>query len=416
MDKDNVLPFEGRETITTDALTQVLRSGAQQMLQVAIEAEVQDFVQQYQDRLLDDGRAAVVRNGYQPEREVQTGVGPVSVKVPKVRSRDGDPVTFRSALVPPYVRKSKSLEAALPWLYLKGVSSGEMSEALEVLVGSEAKGLSASTVARLKQQWAEEYQSWCRRPLDKQQWVYVWVDGIYSGVRAEDAKLCALTVIGVDETGHKHFLAIEDGHRESTQSWREVLLKLKQRGMNTPQLAIGDGALGFWEAADQIFPGMRHQRCWVHKTSNVLNKLPKSAQPKAKQALQEIWMAETKENAEAAFDLFIKTYEDKYPGTVQCLLKDQDELLAFYDFPAAHWKSIRTTNPIESTFATIRHRTKRSKGCLSSKGMLHMMFKLGQCAQKRWHRLRGFVHLAKVIEGVKFKDGIAVEKADQDAA
>jgi putative transposase len=329
---------------------------------------------------------------------------------------DGEPVTFRSALVPPYVRKTKSLEAALPWLYLKGVSTGEMSEALEVLVGPEASGLSASTVARLKQQWAGEYDDWCKKPLNKQQWVYLWVDGIHSGVRAEDAKLCALTVIGVDEKGHKHLLGIEDGHRESTQSWREVLLKLKARGMNTPQLCTGDGALGFWAAADQIFPGMRHQRCWVHKTANVLNKMPKSAQPKAKQAIHEIWMAETKESAEAAFDLFIKTYEDKYPGTTQCLLKDQDELLTFYDFPAAHWKSIRTTNPIESTFATIRHRTKRSKGCLSRTSMLHMMFKLGQCAQKRWHRLRGFDHLTKVITGVKFKDGIEVKQADQIAA
>lgn len=416
MNKDNVVQFEGRVPTASDTVTELLKSGAQQLLQVAIEAEVQEFMLQFQDRLLEDGRAAVVRNGYQPERNLQTGIGPVTVKVPKVRSRDGEPVTFRSALVPPYVRKTKSLEAALPWLYLKGVSSGEMSEALEVLVGPDAKGLSASTVARLNQQWAEEYQNWRQRPLDKQQWVYVWADGIHSGVRAEDAKLCALTVIGVDEKGQKHFLAIEDGHRESTQSWREVLLKLQQRGMNTPQLGIGDGALGFWAAADQIFPDMRHQRCWVHKTANVLNKLPKSAQPKAKQALHEIWMAETRETAEAAFDLFVKTYEDKYPATVQCLLKDQDELLAFYDFPAAHWKSIRTTNPIESTFATIRHRTKRSKGCLSSTSMLHMMFKLGQCAQKRWHRLRGFDHLAKVIEGVKFKDGIEVKNADQVAA
>lgn len=416
MNMDNVLQYEGRETITTDALTQLLKSGAQQMLQVAIEAEVQDFLLQFQNRLLDDGRAAVVRNGYQPERDLQTGVGPVTIKVPKVRSRDGEAVTFRSALVPPYVRKTKSLEAALPWLYLKGVSTGEMSEALEILVGPKAKGLSASTVARLKQQWADEYQQWIRKPLDKQQWVYLWADRIHSGVRAEHAKLCALTVIGVDEKGHKHLLAIEDGTCESTQSWREVLLKLKQRGMNVPKLGIGDGALGFWAAADQIFPGMRHQRCWVHKTANVLNKLPKSAQPKAKQALHEIWMAETKKDVEAAFDLFVTTYEDKYPGTVQCLLKDQDELLAFYGFPAAHWKSIRTTNPIESTFATIRHRTKRSKGCLSGTSMLHMMFKLGHCAQKRWHRLRGFDHLANVIRGVKFKDGIDVKTADQVAA
>lgn len=416
MNKDNVVQLAGREQSVSDVVTELLRTGAQQLLQAAIEAELQELMLQFKDRRLEDGRAGVVRNGYQPERALQTGIGPVTVKVPKVRSRDGEPVTFHSALVPPYVRKTKSLEAALPWLYLKGVSTGEMSEALEVLVGPEAKGLSASTVARLKQQWAEEYQQWATRPLDRQQWVYVWADGIHSGVRADDAKLCALTLIGVDETGQKHLLAIEDGYRESTQSWREVLLKLQKRGMNAPQLGIGDGALGFWAAADQIFPDMRHQRCWVHKTANILNKLPKSVQPKAKQALHEIWMAETRENAVSAFDLFVDTYEDKYPGAVNCLLKDQDELLTFYDFPAAHWKSIRTTNPIESTFATIRHRTKRSKGCLSRDSMLHMMFKLGRCAEKRWHRLRGFNHLAKVINGVKFKDGIEVEKDNQVAA
>lgn len=415
MNKNNVVSLSGRETIS-DVVTDLLKTGAQQLLQQAIEAELQQFMQHFEDRRLEDGRAAVVRNGHQPERELQTGIGPVTVKVPKVRARDGEPVTFRSALVPPYVRKTKSLEAALPWLYLKGVSTGEMGDALEVLVGPEAKGLSASTVARLKQQWADEYASWCKEPLGNQRWVYLWVDGIYSGVRAEDAKLCALTVIGVDELGNKQLLAIEDGYRESTQSWREVLLKLKARGLKMPELAIGDGALGFWAAVDEIYPGTRHQRCWVHKTANVLNKLPKSAQPKAKEALHEIWMAETRENAEASLDMFVNTYEDKYPGAVQCLLKDQDALLSFYDFPAAHWKSIRSTNPIESCFATIRHRTKRSKGCLSRTGMLHMMFKLGQCAQKRWHRLRGFNQLAKVIEGIKFKDGIEVIKTDQVAA
>ena len=246
--------------------------------------------------------------------------------------------------------------------------------------------------------------------------MYLWVDGIHSGLRAEDTKLCALTVIGVNERGEKRFLAIEDGSRESPQSWREVLLKLKARGMNTPELVIGDGALGFWAAADQIYPDARQQRCWVHKTANVLNKLPKSAQPKAKQALHDIWMAETRKNAIAAFDLFIETYQDKYPAVAECLLKDQDELLAFYDSPAQHWQSIRTTNPIESSFATIRHRTKRSKGCLSRDTMLHMMFKLGQCAQNKWRKLRGFNYLAKVITGVIFKDGIEQQGANQKVA
>lgn len=415
MKNDNVIELPGRE-FQSDVLTELLRSGARQLLQQAIEAELSTFMEQFQDRRLDNGRAAVVRNGHLPERDLQTGIGPVCVKVPKVRSRDGEPVTFRSALVPPFVRKTKSLEAALPWLYLKGISSGEMQSALEVLVGPDAKGLSAGTISRLKRTWAEEYKQWSNDPLNKDRWVYLWVDGIHSGLRAEDTKLCALTVIGVNERGEKRFLAIEDGNRESTQSWREVLLKLKARGMNSPELMIGDGALGFWAAADQIYPDARQQRCWVHKTANVLNKLPKSTQPKAKQSLHEIWMSETRKDAEQAFDLFIKTYEDKYPAVAECLLKDQDELLAFYDFPAQHWQSIRTTNPIESTFATIRHRTKRSKGCLSRDTMLHMMFKLGQCAQGNWRRLRGFNYLAKVISGVKFKDGVEQQQANQNVA
>lgn len=412
MEKSNVIELKGRVE-STDPLTELLRSGARQLLQHAIETEVQVLVAAHSDRTLEDGRAGVVRNGYQPEREIQTGIGPVTVKIPKVRAKTGEPVTFRSALVPPYVRKTQSLEAALPWLYLKGVSTGEMGAALEVLVGPEAKGLSASTVSRLKRSWAQEYQAWREAPLDKDRWVYVWADGVYSGLRAEQAKLCALVVIGVNERGEKHFLAIEDGVRESTQSWREVLLKLKSRGMNVPELAIGDGAMGFWAALEEVYPESRQQRCWMHKTMNVLNCLPKSLQPKAKQALHEIWQANTREDAEKAFDLFLKTYEPKYPKAALCLEKDRDELMAFYDFPAQHWQSIRTSNPIESTFGTIRHRTKRSKGCLSRDGMLHMMFKLGQCAQKNWRRQRGFKYLAKVITGVKFRDGIEVTESNQ---
>jgi transposase-like protein len=415
MGKDNVIELAGRAE-SADPLTELLRSGARQLLQQAIEAEVQELLAAHSDRTLEDGRAGVVRNGHLPEREIQTGIGPVTVKIPKVRAKTGEPVTFRSALVPPYVRKTQSLEAALPWLYLKGVSTGEMGAALEVLVGPEAKGLSASTVSRLKRSWAQEYQEWREAPLDKDRWVYVWADGVYSGLRAEQAKLCALVVIGVNERGEKHFLAIEDGVRESTQSWREVLLKLKSRGMNVPQLAIGDGAMGFWAALEEVYPESRQQRCWMHKTMNVLNCLPKSLQPKAKQALHEIWQANTRGDAEKAFDLFLKTYEPKYPKAALCLEKDRDELMAFYDFPAQHWQSIRTSNPIESTFGTIRHRTKRSKGCLTRDGMLHMMFKLGQCAQKNWRRQRGFDYLAKVITGVKFRDGIEVTESNQVAA
>ena len=406
MSENNVVEIKKRGTIGADALTEMLKTGAQQLIHQAAQAELAIFMEQYSNQLTDDGKASVVRNGFQPAREILTGIGSVPVKIPKVRSKEGKSVTFHSALVPPYIRKAKSIETSLPWLYLKGISTGEMSEALKVLVGNGAKGLSASTISRLEQEWGQEYQQWQHKPLDQDQWVYIWADGIYSGLRSEDTKLCALVIIGVNERGQKHFLAIEDGVRESTQSWREVLLKLKHRGMTAPQLAIGDGALGFWKALEEVYSTTRHQRCWVHKTANILNKLSKLSQPKAKQALHEIWQAETKEDAEKSFDLFIKTYETKFPKATLCLQKDREELLAFYDYPAQHWQSIRSSNPIESTFGTIRHRTKRAKGCLSRDGMLHMMFKLSQCAEEKWRKLRGFGFLSKVIRGVQFKDGV----------
>jgi putative transposase len=415
MNKSTVVEFKNRDRIS-DPLTEMLRIGAQGLIQQAVEMALQELLARHKGSHTKDGRVNVVRNGYLPERELQTSVGPVAVKIPKVRSRTGAPVTFRSALVPPYVRKTRTLEAALPWLYLKGISSGEMGHALKVLVSHEASGLSASTVSRLKQVWALEYRDWNQRPLNKDQWIYIWADGVYSGLRAENEKLCALVVIGVNERGEKHFLAIEDGVRESTQSWREILLNLKSRGMNIPKLAIGDGAMGFWSAVEEVYGPIRQQRCWMHKTMNLLNCLPKSGQAKAKQALHNIWQAGTKVEAESAFDLFIKTYEAKYPKATISLQKDREELMAFYDFPAQHWQSIRTSNPIESAFATIRHRTKRSKGCLSRDGMLSMMFKLGQCAQKKWRRLRGFNYLAKVITNVQFKDGIKINQDNQIAA
>lgn len=415
MKKSNVFESEGQEGVI-DPLTELLRTGARQLIFRAVDAELKEQLSGYSEQKTEDGRAAVVRNGYHPERELQTAVGPVTVRIPKIRSRSGEAVTFHSALVPPYVRKSKTLEAALPWLYLKGISTGEMKEALKVLVGPNAKGLSPAVVSRLKQVWAKEYMDWRDESLDKDRWVYIWADGVYSGLRAEQAKLCALVIIGVNERGQKRFLAIEDGVRESTQSWREVLLKLKSRGMNVPKLAIGDGAMGFWAALEEVYPESRHQRCWMHKTMNVLNCLPKSVQAKAKEALHDIWQAESKEDAEKAFDLFIETYEAKYPKAAKCIQKDHEELLAFYDFPAQHWQSIRTSNPIESTFGTIRHRTKRSKGCLTRDGMLHMMFKLAQCAEKKWRRLRGFDCLGKLVTGIKFKDGIEVKDVDQAAA
>ena len=336
---------------------------------------------------------------------------------PKVRSRRKESVVFRSSLVPPYVRRAKTLDAMLPWLYLKGICTGEMKEALRVLVGPQARGLSAAVVSRLKAQWKTEYEDWCKRRLDKERWVYWWVDGIYSGLRAEGQRLCALVVVGVNDRGQKRLLSIEDGVRESTQSWREVLLNLKERGIHVaPQLAVGDGALGFWVALEEIFPRTRKQRCWVHKTANVLNYLPKSVQAKAKKGLHEIWMAETRKDAEKAFGRFLDTYQAKYPKATDCLAKDREPLLAFYDFPAEHWLHLRTTNPIESTFATIRHRTDRAKGCVTRDTMLSFVYKLGICAEKRWRRIRGFEHLAKMITGVKFKDGIEVTASCKKAA
>ena len=415
MSKSTVVEFKDRETII-DPLSEMLKAGAKQLIHQAVEAELAELLSEHVHRKTKDGRSAVIRNGYQPERDILTGIGSVPVRIPKVRSKDGTPVTFHSALVPPYLRKTRSIESALPWLYLKGISTGEMGAALKVLVGNDAEGLSASTISRLKKEWGKQYDEWCSASLSKDQWVYIWADGIYSGLRAEKEKLCALVIIGVNERGQKQFLAIEDGTRESTQSWREVLLQLKGRGMNSPQLAIGDGAMGFWSAIEEVYPETRHQRCWVHKTANILNHLPKTAQPKAKKALHQIWMAETRTNAGNAFDLFVESYEAKYPKATLSLQKDREELLAFYDFPAMHWQSIRTSNPIESTFGTIRHRTKRTKGCLNRDGMLHMMFKLSQCAEQKWIRLRGFDYLAKVIEGVKFKDGIEVTSENQMAA
>lgn len=396
-----------------DALTEVLQIGARQLLQQAIEAELHDFMSTFSNCYTTEGKALVVRNGYQPERAIMTGIGAVSARVPKVRSRGDDSVVFHSSIVPPYIRRSQRLDATLPWLYLKGISSGQMQSALSALLGEQAKGLSPAVVGRLKQQWLSDYQDWCRRDLSQQRWVYLWVDGIYSGLRGEDGKLCALVIIGVDGTGTKQLLAIEDGVRESTQSWREVLLDIKRRGVESFELAIGDGAMGFWAALEEIYPKAKQQRCWVHKTANILNKLPKGIQPKAKAALHDIWMAETEKEANQAYDHWLTTYQDKYPKAAECLLKDRDTLLTFYQFPAVHWQHIRTTNPIESAFATIRHRSKQSKGCLNRNGMLSMIFKLGRCAEENWRRLRGFKQLEKVINGVQFKDGIEVNNQQQ---
>lgn len=413
MSNDNLIAFQDPESSASfnDALSELVRKGARQIIAQAVEAELAEFLTQYQSLKDNQGRQAVVRNGYLPERTIVTGVGAVEIQVPKVRDRSGSGIKFNSTLLPPYLKRAQSVEEVLPWLYLKGISTGDFSEALASLLGANAEGLSASTISRLKAKWIEEHQQWQKRSLAGKRYVYIWADGIYFNIRNEDDRQCILVIIGVTDTGTKELLGLEAGFRESELSWKPLLLRLQDQGLKTaPELAIGDGALGFWKALSPVFPTTRVQRCWVHKTANVLNNLPKSQQPKAKSALHEIYMAETKDEAHKAFDRFIKTYDAKYPKAGECLSKDREVLLAFYDFPAEHWVHLRTTNPIESTFATVRLRTDKTRGCVSQDSILSLVFKLVQSAQKRWLRIRGFKRLGEVIEGVKFKDGIRVDQ------
>jgi putative transposase len=388
-----------------DALTDLVREGARRLIAQALEAELEELLGRV-SHPLPGGKKSIVRNGYLPERNVLTGVGPVTVKVPKVRDRTGEGIKFTSNLIPPYLKRAERIEEFLPLLYLRGVSTGDFMGALTTLLGPKAKGLSASTISRLKHSWQAEHQEWNTRSLEGKHYVYIWADGVYFNVRADDSRQCILVVIGATPEGRKELLALEDGYRESEQSWHELLVDIKARGLTIPpSLAIGDGALGFWAALAKAFPSTRHQRCWVHKTANVLNKLPKSAQKKAKADVQAIWMAETRKDANIAFDRCIGRYEAKYPKAVECLKKDRGELLAFYDFPAQHWAHIRTTNPVESTFATVRLRTAKTRGCVSRETILAMVFKLAQSAEKRWKRLRGYKLLGKLITGVKFING-----------
>jgi putative transposase len=404
----------------TDSLTEILRDGARALLRQAVETEVADFLGRYANLKTEAGRQRVVRHGHLPEREIMTGIGPVAVRQPRVRDRaaaEGERIRFSPTILPPYARRTKSLEVLIPILYLKGVSTGDFEEALGALFGKDAGGLSASTIARLKEAWVDEHARWLDCDLSAKRYVYFWVDGIYVQARLEDDAQCLLVIIGATTEGRKELVGLADGIRESARSWKELLLDLKRRGLTIgPQLAVADGALGFWKAIDEVWPKTRAQRCWVHKTANVLNKLPKSLQAKAKRSLQDIWMAETRSDAEAAFDGFIECYGVKYEKVVECLSKDRDSLLAFYDFPAEHWKHLRTTNPIESTLATVRHRTIRTRGCLSNKTALAMIFKLARAAEKSWHRLRGHDQLPKVILGVRFNDGIEVVRSQAQTA
>jgi len=392
-----------------DALSELLRVGAQRLLAQAIDAEVASWIDNHSHLHDETGHRQVVRNGSLPARTITTGVGQVEVKQPRVHDRrpPGESEKFSSAILPPYLRKTKSIEELIPWLYLKGVSTGDFSEALAALLGPDAPGLSATTVTRLKGVWESEYQTWRKRSLEGKQYVYVWADGVYFTIRLEEDRQCILVLMGATADGKKELIAVEDGFRESEQSWLGLLLDCKARGLVLdPKLAVGDGALGFWKALRQVYPNTREQRCWVHKTANVLDKLPKSQQPKAKEMLHDIWQAATRKDADKAFDLFVATYEAKYTKATDCLEKDRAELLVFYDFPAEHWLHLRTTNPIESTFATVRLRTEKTKGTGSRGACLTMVFKLMESAAKHWRLLNGSKLLGEVIAGAVYVDGV----------
>lgn len=402
-----------------DPLTDVIRSGARTLLAQAVEAEVAQWIQERSHLLDEHGRRAVVRNGHLPRRSVLTGVGPVEVQAPRVRDRRPaqEREKFTSSILPPYLRKARSIDELIPWLYLKGVSTGDFSEALSALLGPEAPGLSAATVTRLKGVWEDEHRQWSARDLSDRHYVYLWADGVHFNVRLEEDRTCILVLMGATAEGRKELIAVADGFRESETSWRELLMDVKKRGLSgDPKLAVADGALGFWKALPQVFPTTRGQRCWVHKTANVLDKLPKRLQSAAKEKLHQVWMAPTRKEAEIAFDAFIETYQAKYPKATACLVKDRDQLLSFYDFPAEHWIHLRTTNPIESTFATVRLRTAKTKGCGSRMATLTMVFKLACSAQKKWRRLNGHQLIGDVLTGIRFIDGIKTNQPQPLAA
>ncbi len=404
-----------------DPLTNILRTGARQLLAQAVEMEAEAFLAAMKDLKLPDGRDRVVRHGHGPERTIQTGIGPVEVSAVKIRDRgaalDGDRIRFSSAILPKWARRTKSLDALLPVLYLRGISTGDFQEALAALLGKEAPNLSAAVISRLTGEWKDEYDHWQKRDLAARRYVYVWADGVYLQARMEDNAECMLVLIGATPEGKKELVGFQVGARESAQSWRELLVEVKQRGLRiAPEIAVGDGGLGFWKAIDEVFPGTRHQRCWVHKTANVLNKVPLSVQANMKKDLREVYLAPNRASAEVAIDVFADKYGAKYDKAVECLTKDRETLLAFYAFPAEHWDHLRTTNPIESVFATVRHRTVRTRGSLSATTAKLMVFKLIIAASKTWRRLQGQNQLPKVIGGVRFQDGIEVIEASSNHA
>ena len=397
-------------------MTEVLRVGAQQMLAVAVDAEAAAFIDEHAEVRDEDGRRLVVRNGRHRPRTIDTGVGTVEIAQPRINDKrvgdDGTRFRFTSKILPPYLRRTKNLEEFIPWLYLKGISTNDFSECLQHLTGNSSASLSPTTVVRLKEAWIREHKEWSQRSLAGKHYAYVWADGVHFNVRIEGGRQCILVLMGATKDGKKELLAVADGVRESAESWRDILLDLKKQGLElAPELAIGDGALGFWKALAEVFPTTRQQRCWVHKTANVLNYLPKHKQAAAKADLHDIWMSGKREEAIKAFDHFLAKHEAKYPRAIECLKRDRDQLLAFYDFPAQHWVHLRTTNPIESTFATVRLRHRRTKGSGSRATCLAMVFKLAEAAAKKWRRLTGAELIREVIDGVQFIDGIRAEDA-----
>jgi putative transposase len=414
MTHDNIIEFSNPENFVKDSLTELLRNGAQKLIANAIESELQALLSEFQNiKYAETQQPGIIRNGYLPERTVQTGLGPISVKVPKIRDKNKTGIKFNSMLIPPYLKRSQNMNDFLPLLYLQGVSTNKFTEALSALFGEQAKGLSANTIHRLKQAWETEYSNWSKRDLSDKNYIYWWADGIYFKARSEESKQCIFVIVGVLPNGQKELVSLYSGYRESELSWTEMLRDLRHKGLTTgPKLAIGDGALGFWNALKKLYPETKHQRCWVHKTANILNKVPKSLQSAVKKDLKEIWMAETRELSNKALDHFVEKYETKYPKAAECLHKNKEQMLAFYDYPAEHWGHIRTTNPIESTFATVRLRTDTTKNCGSQGTIFAMVFKLIQSAQKNWFKIKGFKLIGDIINNVQFVNGVKFEQND----
>ena len=419
MSDNRIIPCRQKDEID-DPLTAILRAGARRLITQAVEAEFETFLASNAGLVLPDGRQRVVRHGHDPVRAIQTGIGPVDVQKPKARDRgaaEGARIRFTSNILPKWARRTRSLDALLPVLYLRGISAGDFQEALAALLGKDAPNLSPAVISRLKGEWEEEYRRWQKRDLSARRYVYVWADGVYLQARMEPQAECMLVLMGATPEGRKELIGFQTGLRESAQSWKELLVDLKARGLSiAPEVATGDGALGFWKALDEAFPATRHQRCWLHKTLNVLDKFPKSMQPNAHKDLREIWLSPSRSAAEAAMTTFSEKYTPKYAKAVDCLTKDSEQMLTFFDFPADHWDHLRTSNPIESVFATVRHRTVRMKGALSQDTARLMVFKLVMAASKTWRRLKGQNQLPKVISGVKFKDGIEAASEIKSAA